>query len=122
MDTIPLTVFLEMVRRVAQHTKITESAAMIVCLVIMLATISLLILLLSWLRIIIFLILFFRTTQLYSSPLIGGVQTLLHRLNTSERSSGQGLIVEVDDSDDTDLPTGCQEASMKELNSVDNCI
>ena len=83
MDTARLAVFLEVPRTVARYSKITEHAAIIVCLVLMLAMISLLMLVLWWLRIIIFLILLFRTTQMFPGLMKGTVQALLHRHENS---------------------------------------
>jgi len=97
MDTIYLTKFLEVARSVGKQSKITEHAAIIVCLVLVLAMISLLMLLLWWLRVIIFLVLLFRITQMYSGSVKGGVQALVHRHKPSGVQLEPRQIVELDD-------------------------
>ncbi|MCJ1283947.1 hypothetical protein MMC26_003278 [Xylographa opegraphella] len=79
MDTGQLAAFLEVSRTVARHSKITEQAAIIVCLVVLLAMISLLMLALWWLRVIVFLILLSHFTQMFPAPFTARMQALLHR-------------------------------------------
>ncbi|MCJ1379946.1 hypothetical protein MMC17_003049 [Xylographa soralifera] len=110
MDTVRLAAFLEVARRVARYSKITEHAAIIVCLVVMLAMISLLMLLLWWLRIIIFLILLFRITQLYPGPLEGRFQGVLRRHKTSRAQLEPGQVVDVVDSRAVEILAGHEEA------------
>ncbi|MCJ1404346.1 hypothetical protein MMC11_007571 [Xylographa trunciseda] len=112
MDTVHLTAFLELARNLAQQSKISEQAAIIVCLVLVLAMISLLLLLLSWLRIIICLVLFFRITQMYAGPAKGGVQALLRGYKTGVAQLQNGQLTEASVSDTLDILAGHQDVLM----------
>ena len=112
MDTVQLAMFLEVAQAVARQSKITEHAAIIVCLVVMLAMISLLMLVLWWLRVIIFLILLFRITQMSPGPLKSRVQALLHHHRSNRAQSEPGQIVEVVDSGAVGILAGHEDASI----------
>ncbi|MCJ1433162.1 hypothetical protein MMC27_002521 [Xylographa pallens] len=110
MDTVRLATFLEVAQVVARQSKITEHAAIIVCLVVMLAMISLLMLVLWWLRIIIFLILLFRITQMSPDPLKGRVQALLHRHRSNRAQLEPAQVLEVVDSGAMELLANHEDA------------
>ncbi|MCJ1290681.1 hypothetical protein MMC34_002223 [Xylographa carneopallida] len=117
MDAVGLAAFLDVARMVARQSKITENAAIIVCLVVMLAMISLLMVVLWWLRIIIFLGLFFRITQMFPAPSVRRLQTSLPLHETSRAQLQHGQIVEVVDSGAGEIPAGHEDTLIARLRS-----